>query len=74
MKYRLIIYGNNIYKETIIDESFSGSLTIGTDKTCQIAFAKESFLTDFVFRIDKQCDDNFVISCNDKIFLKKDSN
>ena len=74
MKYRLIIYGNNIYKETIIDESFLGSLTIGTDKACQIAFAREGFLTDFIFRIDKQNDDDFIISCNDTIFLRKDSN
>ena len=74
MKYKLIIYGNNMYKETIIDDDFSGGLTIGTDKICQVAFRRDRFITDFVFRIDRQEDDRFIISCNDTIFLRKDSN
>lgn len=74
MKYRLVIYGSNIYKETLIDESFSGCLTVGTDKACQIAFVREGFLSDFILRIDKQNENSFIISCDDKVFLRKDSN
>ena len=38
MKHKLVIYGNNMYKEVDFDDSFAGSITIGTDKACQIAF------------------------------------
>lgn len=40
MKHKLVIYGNNMYKEVDFDDSFAGSITIGTDKACQIAFRK----------------------------------
>ena len=73
MKYKLVIYGNNMYKDVIIDDSFSGSLTIGTDKACQIAFRRERFKDGFIFRIDKQAGDNYIISCSDTIYLKADS-
>lgn len=42
MKHKLVIYGNNMYKEVDFDDSFAGSITIGTDKACQIAFSKRS--------------------------------
>ena len=34
MKHKLVIYGNNMYKEVDFDDSFAGSITIGTDKAC----------------------------------------
>lgn len=72
MKYRLIIYGNEMYKETTLNDRFSGSLTIGTDKSCQIAFKKEDFLVDFVVHIDRRDDGQFMISCSESIYLQKD--
>lgn len=54
MKHKLVIYGNNMYKEVDFDDSFAGSITIGTDKACQIAFRKDRFMTGFIFRIDRQ--------------------
>lgn len=74
MKHKLVIYGNNMYKETVFDESFTGSLTIGTDKACQIAFRRDRFMTGFIFRIDRQEQGQFIISCNDTVYLRKDSN
>ena len=56
MKHKLVIYGNNMYKEVDFDDSFAGSITIGTDKACQIAFRKDRFMTGFIFRIDRQAD------------------
>ena len=70
MNYKLIVYGNNMYKEIILDESFDGGLTIGTERNCQVGFRRERFLTDFIVRIDKQANDNFIISCNDSVYLK----
>lgn len=73
MKYRLIIHGNDIYKETTLNDEFSGSLTIGTDKACQIAFKREKFISGFVVRIDRREDGQYMISCSETIYLQKDS-
>ena len=73
MKYKLLIYGNNMYKEVVLDEGLTSGLTIGTEKNCQIGFRKERFLTEFVIRIDKQEGDRFVVSCNDSVYLKTDT-
>lgn len=69
MKYKLIIYGNNMYKEFDFTDDFTGSLTIGTDKACQIAFRRERFLTGFIFRIDRQESGEYIISCSDSVYL-----
>lgn len=74
MKHKLVIYGNNMYKEVDFDDSFAGSITIGTDKACQIAFRKDRFMTGFIFRIDRQADGEYIISCNDTVYLTKDFN
>lgn len=71
MKYKLILYGNNMYKEMVIDDTFRGGLTIGTEKNCQVGFRRERFLADFIVRIDRQEDGNFVISCSESVYLKK---
>lgn len=44
MDHKLIIYGNNMYKEFILDEHFKGTLTFGTEENCQICFQRERFL------------------------------
>lgn len=74
MKYKLVIYGNNMYKEVDFQEDFNGSLTLGTDKACQIAFRRDRFMTGFVFRVDRQESGQFILSCNDTVYLTKDFN
>lgn len=74
MKHKLVIYGNNMYKEVDFDDNFNGSLTIGTDKACQIAFRHDRFIVGFVFRVDRQNDGNFIISCNDTVYLTHSHN
>lgn len=74
MNYKLVIYGNNMYKEILLDDFFAGNLTIGTDKACQVAFRRDRFSVGFIFRIDRKEDGQFIISCNDTVYLKKDSN
>lgn len=71
MKYKLVIYGNNMFKEVDFDEDFKGSLTIGTDKACQIAFRRDRFLTGFVFRVDHREDGQYILSCSDTVYLTK---
>ncbi len=73
MKFKLVLYGNNMYKEIVLDDTFTGGLTIGTEKSCQVGFRRERFLSDFVVRIDRQEDGNFVISCSESIYLKKEA-
>ena len=73
MKFKLVLYGNNMYKEIILDDTFKGGLTIGTQKNCQVGFRRERFLADFVARIDRQDDGNFVISCSESVYLKRDA-
>lgn len=69
MRYKLIIYGNNMFKEVLLDEDFSGALTIGTEKSCQVAFRKERFCTEFVIRIERGADGRYVMSCSDTIYF-----
>lgn len=71
MDYKLTIYGNNMYKEFVLDEHFKDSLTMGTRKDCQICFQRERFLTDFVIQLEQQEIDKFVISCSNTIYFKK---
>lgn len=73
MRYKLIIYGNNMFKEVLLDEAFSGSLTIGTEKACQVAFRKERFCTEFVMRIERGADGSYIISCSDTIYFYNNS-
>lgn len=41
MKHKLVIYGNNMYKEVDFDDSFAGSITIGTQiKHVRLRFEK----------------------------------
>ena len=68
MNYQITIYGNRIYKEIKLSESFE-SVTIGTYKECQVSLKREYFLTDFKIEIVKQ-DNAFVALCDDGICLK----
>lgn len=70
MKYKLIIHGNNIYKEIILDENFSDGLMLGTEKNCQIGFRRDKFLTNFIIRVNQLENSNYAISCNDSIYFK----
>ena len=72
MKHKLVIYGNKVYKEIILDENFKGSITFGTEKNCQLSFVRERYMTNFFVKVDRQEDGNFVISCNDSVYLASD--
>ena len=61
MKYKLIVYGNKLYKETIIPEDLK-ELLIGTSKEAQIRLPKKLFLDDFYVKIQKQVEKYLILS------------
>ncbi|MCR5671238.1 MAG: type VII secretion protein EssC [Butyrivibrio sp.] len=71
MNYQLTLYGNKIYKEIKIKDSFE-SVTIGTYKECQVSLKREAFLSDFKIEI-KRRDDKFVAICDESICFKSDT-
>ena len=72
MDYKLTIYGNNMYKEFVLNDQFGGNLSMGTQKECQLCFERERFRASFVIRLDRQKENTFVISCSNTVFFKKE--
>lgn len=70
MDYKLIIYGNNMYKEFVLDEHFKGALTFGTEKDCQICFQRERFLTDFFVQLEQKSDGRYWLNCSKSVCVK----
>lgn len=73
MNYKIILYGNNMYKEINLDETFKKSLTVGTLKDCQIRFQQERFYTDFLLRIDEKDSGEYMLSCNETILFRNEN-
>lgn len=73
MNYKIILHGNNMYKEFVLDEHFKGSLTMGTLKECQICFQQERFYTGFLLRLDKTDAGEYALICNETIFFRKEN-
>lgn len=72
MNYKLTIYGNNMYKEFVLDES-KDILTMGTLNRCHICFQKERFQTDFEIRVTREEKDKFIISCSQTVYFRKNN-
>ena len=68
MNYRLTLYGTNMYKEVHITDNLK-TISIGTDKECQLRFASDHFAT--LFRIDiEHRDDKYIMFCDSNIYFK----
>ncbi len=70
MQYKVIIHGNNMYKEISLDESFNRNLLIGTENGCHIMFSKDKFDLPFILRIDREETGKFILSCSENVYLK----
>ena len=46
-KYKLVIYGKNVYREYVLDETEKDSIKIGTSKNCDVRFNKDIFFEEF---------------------------
>ncbi|MBQ7429662.1 MAG: type VII secretion protein EssC [Butyrivibrio sp.] len=53
MRHKIIVYGNKIYKEIVLDRSLK-TLSIGTTKECQLRFKHTGFLDDFRLDIEQR--------------------
>ena len=63
MRYKLIVYGNKLYKETIIPEDVE-EILIGVCKEAQIRLPEKMFYDDFKVNIHKQ-GEKYIIICRE---------
>ena len=73
MKYKLIVYGNKLYKETIVPEEVEDIL-IGTCKEAQIRLPRKSFPDDFEIRLQRQGEKYLMICQQGKYILSNQGN
>lgn len=71
MNYKIILYGNHLYKEIVLSKEMEKGFAVGTAKKCQVRFFKARFLTDFLIQISRQ-KEQWVAVCESFVFLKKE--
>ena len=72
MDFKLIIFGNDIYKEVELDASMEAPLYIGTAADSQIRFNRDNFFADFDLSVANQ-NGQWVMNCKHNIYLKKEA-
>ena len=70
-RYKLVVYGKNIYKECIIDATVKTEVKIGTGKQCDIRFSKDLFFEEFEFEMTCRSG-AWQITCSENIYLTGD--
>lgn len=70
-RYKLIIYGKNVYKEYVVDAREKTSFKIGTGKDCAVRFNKDLFFEEFEFEMIYMSK-NWQISCSENIYFTSD--
>ena len=73
MRYKLIVYGNKLYKETIIPED-AEEILIGVCKEAQIRLPESMFYDDFKIFIQKQGERYLIICQEGKYILNEQGN
>lgn len=73
MRYKLIVYGNKLYKETIIPEDVE-EILIGVCKEAQIRLPEKMFYDDFRVNIHKQGEKYIIICREGKYILNEQGN
>ena len=73
MRYKLIVYGNKLYKETIIPEDVE-EILIGVCKEAQIRLPERMFYDDFKVNIHKQGGKYIIICREGKYILNEQGN
>lgn len=72
MDFKIIIFGNGIYKEVELDASMEGPLCIGTTASCQIRFNRDNFFEDFDLSVANK-NGQWVINGDLNVYLKKEA-
>ncbi|RKM57765.1 type VII secretion protein EssC [Butyrivibrio sp. XB500-5] len=70
LRYKLIVYGNKLYKETIIPEDVK-TIVIGTCKEAQIRLPEKLYSEAFQITIEKQ-DKSYVMVCRSGNYILTD--
>lgn len=70
-KYKIIIFGKNIYREYSLSDFESNIVKVGTTKGCQVRFKKERFFEDFEFELLRHAD-GFEINCTNSVYFTID--
>jgi len=70
MEYKLSILGKNFYKEIELTKDWPSGLSIGTSKECQMRFAENSFITEFILHV-KMLNGQWMVTCEGTVYLEK---
>ena len=54
MDYKLVIFGNDIYKEIELHPNRQGMVLIGTTPDCGVRFNREHFFEDFEISVEQK--------------------
>lgn len=67
MQYKIILYGNKVYKEICLSDNID-SLTIGTYRDCQFRLQKSPFQIQFRCELHKT-EELYALSCGEEVYL-----
>ena len=70
-RYKVIVSSKRLYREIELPPD-NRALKIGTNKDCDIRFAKESFFSDFTFALEFG-KNGWILSCDNEIYFTLDS-
>ena len=71
LSYKLVVYGNKLYKETVIPDDVENIL-IGTAKEAQIRLPKKLYSEDFQITLKKQAN-TYIMMCGSGNYILNDS-
>lgn len=68
MEYKIVVYGEGIYREVSLKNEYGSGLVIGTEKEANLKFIKEKF--DIEFKISfKRAEEKWNVLCGDTVYL-----
>ncbi|HHW47056.1 MAG TPA: type VII secretion protein EssC [Clostridiaceae bacterium] len=67
-KYKVVIYGKNVYKEYILNAAEKKTVKIGTSKNCDVRFNKDAFFEEFELVLEYFSDTWQLSSCDNIYF------
>lgn len=70
-RYKLIVYGKNVYREFVVDCNDVTSFKIGTNKNSNLRFNKDLFFEEFEFDMT-YLSNTWQISCGENIYFTSD--
>jgi len=70
-KYKIVIYGKNIYTEYSLPDEENSIVRIGTTKNCQVRFNKDRFFDEFEFYLSKK-DSRWQLNCEKGVYFTTD--